>query len=77
MSYFKVIHNKRTKQHRWQLVGDNHEVVAHGETHPSEANAERAVTALKGWVDVAAAKPIVYEEESGDLQEASPEVQLD
>lgn len=66
MAYFRIIENTKTKQFRWQLREDNHEVICHGESHPTEANALRAVTALPGSATEAANTPIRYVVEGED-----------
>jgi uncharacterized protein YegP (UPF0339 family) len=66
MAYFKVIHNPETDQWRWQLREDNHEIIAIGETHPSQANALRAINALTASAVEASGRAIVVDGDGED-----------
>lgn len=58
MAYFRIIENQTTKQFRWQLREDNHEVICHGESHPTEGNVLRAINALPSSLEEAMNVPM-------------------
>lgn len=63
MAYYKMIHNLAKSTFRWQLLADNHEIIAHGETHPSASKAVRALRGLEAAAVEAEEYDIIFEVE--------------